>query len=393
MRIHRNLAFSVGEIIRAVFNEKRVLDRVLSASFRANPKWGKRDRAFIAETVFEVVRWRRALEFVAQSDKIEALCAAQWIRMGFEVPEWWTHSGADADIIHNLEAELQTQPRAVRASIPDWIDILGIEELGDRWTNELTALNQRAKVYLRVNTLRTSRIEVIKWLNKYDIAAKEVSELPDALVLSGGQKLPKSLREDGRVEIQDAGSQMIAPILAAKPGDTVIDTCAGAGGKSLHLAAIMQNKGRIIAMDTAPTKLLELERRSKRAHTYSCIETHIIDQKTAANYKEVADRILIDAPCSGLGTLKRQPDLKWRLEPSSLKSVRATQLKCLNYYSKMLKPGGCLVYATCSLLPSENRANIRLFLRGGGFELNEELTISPAKTGYDGFYAATLTKK
>ena len=393
MRIHRNLAYAAREIIKSVFDEKKVLDRVLSASFRANPKWGKRDRAFIAETVFEVIRWRRALGFVAQSEKIEALCAAQWIRMGFAVPEWWTHSGANADIIHTLEVELKTQPRAVRASIPDWIDTLGIEELGDSWTDEITALNQRAKIYLRVNTLKTSRAEVIKWLNKYNIIAKKVSKLPDALVLSGGQKLPKSLCEDGRVEIQDAGSQMIAPLLAAQPGETIIDTCAGAGGKSLHFAAIMQNKGRIIAMDTAPKKLLELERRSRRAHPISCIETHIIDAETVTNYKEVADRILIDAPCSGLGTLKRQPDLKWRLEPNSIKRVCATQMKCLNSYSAMLKPGGCLVYATCSVLPSENRRNIERLLGNRRFELNKEYTISPAKTGYDGFYAAVLTKK
>ena len=144
--------------------------------------------------------------------------------MGFAVPEWWTHSGANPDIIYTLEVELKTQPRAVRASIPDWIDTLGIEELGDSWTDEITALNQRAKIYLRVNTLKTSRAEVIKWLNKYNIIAKKVSKLPDALVLSGGQKLPKSLCEDGRVEIQDAGSQMIAPLLAAQPGETIIDT-------------------------------------------------------------------------------------------------------------------------------------------------------------------------
>jgi 16S rRNA (cytosine967-C5)-methyltransferase len=393
MRIHRNLAYASGEIIRAVFDEKKVLDRVLSTSFRANPKWGKRDRAFIAETVFEVVRWRRALGFVAQCEKIEALCAAQWIRMGFEVPEWWVHDGADGDTIRSLESNLEEQARAVRASIPDWIDTLGEEELGDKWNEELSALNQRAEIYLRVNTLKTSRSDAILWLNKYGVIAKEVPELPDALVLLTGQKLPKSLREDGRVEIQDAGSQMIAPLLGAQHGETVIDACAGAGGKALHLAALMQNKGQIIAMDIAPKKLLELERRSKRSHPYPCIETHIIDPKTVVNYKETADRILIDAPCSGMGTLKRQPDLKWRLTPDSIKSARAIQYECLDAYSEMLKSGGCLVYATCSVLPSENRGNIDRLLQQGKFELSQECTLSPAKNGYDGFYAAVLMKK
>ena len=393
MRIHRNLAYASGEIIRAVFDDKKVLDRVLSNSFRANPKWGKRDRAFIAETVFEVVRWRRALGFVAQCEKIEALCAAQWIRMGFEVPKWWVHDGADGDTIRSLESNLEEQARAVRASIPDWIDTLGQEELGDKWTDELSALNQRAEIYLRINTLKTSRSDAILWLNKYGLIANEVPELPDALVLLNGQKLPKSLREDGRVEIQDAGSQMIAPLLGAQPGETVIDACAGAGGKALHLAALMQNKGQIIAMDIAPKKLFELERRSKRSHPYPCIETHIIDPKTVVNYKETADRILIDAPCSGMGTLKRQPDLKWRLTPDSIKSARAIQYECLDAYSVMLKPGGCLVYATCSVLPSENRGNIDRLLEQSKFELSQECTLSPAKTGYDGFYAAVLMKK
>ena len=393
MRIHRNLAYAAGEIIRAVFDDKKVLDRVLSTSFRANPKWGKRDRAFIAETVFEVVRWRRALGFLAQCEKIEALCAAQWIRMGFEVPEWWVHDGADGDTIRSLESKLEEQARSVRASIPDWIDRLGQEELGDKWTDELSALNQRAEVYLRVNTLKTSRPEAILWLNKYGVIANEVPELPDALVLLNGQKLPKSLREDGRVEIQDAGSQMIAPLLGAQPGETVIDACAGAGGKALHLAALMQNKGQIIAMDIEPKKLVELDRRSKRSHPYPCIKTHIIDGKTIVNYKEAADRILIDAPCSGMGTLKRQPDLKWRLVPDSIKSARAIQYECLNSYSEMLKSGGCLVYATCSVLPSENRGNINRILQQGRFELSQECTLSPAKTGYDGFYAAVLMKK
>jgi 16S rRNA (cytosine967-C5)-methyltransferase len=392
MKMHRILAVAASEIINAVFSEQKVLDRELAKTFESHPKWGKRDRSFIAETVFEVVRWRRALSFLTGSEETNALCAAQWLRMGFELPEWWIYAGADVDTIKARESELAQQHRAVRESIPDWLDALGAEELGDAWDGELAALNQRTCVYLRVNTLKSTRAEALAWLASYNIVANEVPGLPNALSLNPGKNLAKSLRLDGRVEIQDAGSQMIAPLLAPQPGECIIDTCAGAGGKSLHLAALMQNQGRIIGMDIVPRKLKELERRAKRAHPKPCIETKLISPKVLAGLAGVADRVLIDAPCSGLGTLKRQPDLKWRLKPAQLDRVRTIQAELLDAYSALLKPGGRLVFATCSVLPSENRANVDRLLSAGGFSLLEECTVSPAATGYDGFYAAALVK-
>lgn len=392
MRMHRILAYAATDIINSALLEHKVLDHCLAKAFEANPKWGKRDRSFIAETCFEVVRWRRALSFIADNEDCEALCTAQWIRMGYELPEWWTYQGASADEMTSREAALPTQARAIRESIPDWLDALGTEELGDHWDAELAALNQRTCVYLRVNTLKTTRQGAIDWLASHNIVANAVPELPDALALLPGKTLHKKLKLDGRVEIQDAGSQMIAPLLAPQAGECIIDTCAGAGGKSLHLAALMHNQGRIIAMDIIPRKLRELERRAQRAHPQPCIETHQIQPQTTAQYNEVADRLLIDAPCSGLGTLKRQPDLKWRLKPDTIDKVRATQAELLNAYTAMLKPGGRLVFATCSVLPSENHANIAPLIDQGRFRLEEACTVSPAATGYDGFYAAALTK-
>ena len=392
MRMHRILAVAAADIIRAVFDQHKVLDHSVAKAFEANRKWGKRDRSFIAETVFEVVRWRRALSFLAQSDATEALCAAQWIRMGYELPVWWDHPGASSEIIQARESDLAAQPRAIRESIPDWLDALGAEALGDAWDDELRELNQRAGVYLRVNTLKSSRAEVIAWLANHRIEARAVPDLPDALALPPGKTLPKSLRMDGRVEIQDAGSQLIAPLLDAQPGDCIIDSCAGAGGKSLHLAALMHNQGRLIAMDIVPQKLRELKRRAQRAHPSPCIETQLIDANTVAAHTGRADRLLIDAPCSGLGTLKRQPDLKWRLSPKRIEKMQAIQVQCLDAYSAMLKPGGRLVYATCSILPAENRAQVERLLCQGGFELIQECRVSPATSGYDGFYAAALQK-
>jgi 16S rRNA (cytosine967-C5)-methyltransferase len=392
MKMHRILAEAASDIAKSVFREHKVLDHELAAAFEANPKWGKRDRSFIAETVFEVARWRRALSFLVDSEETTALCAAQWVRMGYEIPDWWAYNGKTAEEMRAREAELAAQPRAVRESIPDWLDALGAAELGAAWDAELTALNQRAPVFLRVNTLRTTRADAIAWLAGFQITATEVPGLPDALVLAPGKSLPKSLRLDGRVEIQDAGSQMIAPLVDPQPGERVIDACSGAGGKSLHLAALMKADGRVFCMDIDPKKLAELERRAKRANANKCVKAKEITATTTTDFAEVADRLLIDAPCSGLGTLKRQPDLKWRLKPAAIDRLRGIQAELLESYPAMLKPGGRLVYATCSILPSENRAAIDKLLGKGGFTLLAESPVSPAATGFDGFYAAALVK-
>jgi len=392
MKMHRILAEAASEIAKAVFREHKVLDHELATAFEENPKWGKRDRGFIAETVFEVVRWRRALSFLADSEETNALCAAQWVRMGYELPDWWRYKGNAADQIQAREADLSSQPRAVRESIPDWLDQLGVAELGESWDLEIAALNRRAPVFLRVNTLRGTRAKAIEWLAEAGIAAEEVPGLPDALVLAPGKSLPKTMRLDGRVEIQDAGSQMIAPLVAPQPGERIIDACSGAGGKSLHLAALMENQGRVFAMDVDAKKLAELERRAKRANANKCISTKQITTTSATDFAGIGDRLLIDAPCSGLGTLRRQPDLKWRLKPAALERVRAIQAELLDGYTTMLKPGGRLVYATCSILPSENRAAVDRLLERGDFQFVEEHPVSPAATGYDGFYAAALVK-
>ncbi len=392
MKMHRILAEAASTIAKSVFREHQVLDHELATAFEENPKWGKRDRSFIAETVFEVARWRRALSFLVDSEETTALCAAQWVRMGYELPDWWAYNGKPAEEMRARETELADQSRAVRESIPDWLDALGVAELGASWDAELTALNQRASVFLRVNTLRTTRQEAIAWLASFHIVATEVPNLPDALVLAPGKALPKTLRFDGRVEIQDAGSQMISPLVDPQPGERIIDACSGAGGKSLHLAALMNNEGRVFGMDIDTKKLAELERRAKRAGAAKCVKSKEITASTAADFADVADRLLIDAPCSGLGTLKRQPDLKWRLKPAQLDRLRGIQAELLEKYTAMLRPGGRLVYATCSILPSENRAAIDRLLAKGHFTLLEECPVSPAATGYDGFYAAALIK-
>jgi 16S rRNA (cytosine967-C5)-methyltransferase len=390
MRVHRLLAEACAGILREVFEEGRVLDRALDEAFRANPKWGKRDRGFIAETVFEAVRWRRALGFVAGGESPEALCAAQWSRGGLEVPDWWHWEGCGREEMAAREAELAAQPRAVRESVPDWLDAMGEAELGAAWSDELAALNRRARVFLRVNPLLGTVAEAISWLAAEGVAVSPVEGAPDALELPEGKTLPKALAQDGRVEIQDAGSQQIAPLLEVEPGMRVVDTCAGAGGKTLHLAGIMANRGEILALDTAERKLVELKKRVGRAGARN-VRIEPWQSDTLRRRSGWADRVLIDAPCSGLGTLRRQPDLKWRITPESLERTRQVQAGLLDRYRHLLKPGGKLVYATCSVLPSENGGQLRAWLeRCGARRIEAERVVSPAVDGWDGFYAARV---
>jgi 16S rRNA (cytosine967-C5)-methyltransferase len=332
------------------------------------------------------------LAFVADSQAVPALFAAQWIRMGLEVPEWWTWRGADTAGMLAREADLATQPPAVRESVPDWLDLLGREELGEAtWERELSALNRRAPVVLRVNRLRCSREEAQARLAAEGVTASPVAGAPDALALEVGRTVPAKLLDQGWLEIQDAGSQQVATLLDVGPGMRVIDACAGAGGKTLHLAALMDNRGEIRAFDLSDGKLAEVKRRVARGMV-SNVRTERLQPDATVRHDRWADRLLLDVPCSGLGTLRRQPDLKWRLTLRQLDEVRATQRRILLSYPAMLKPGGRLVYSTCSILPSENSRQTANLLECGGFSLATELAISPAATGWDGFYAAALVK-
>lgn len=392
MKLHRVLAEGCVAVLDAVLGDRLVLDHVLDEAFSANPKWGKRDRSFIAETVFEVVRWRRALAHVVNHESLPALCAAQWQRMGIEIPEWWKWQGLPVAEMAAREASLSEQPRAVRESIPDWLDELGVRELGERWDAEIAALNQRAPITLRVNTLMGNLQETAKWLAGEGVETRPVPGVDTALEVTKG-RIGKPLLATGRIEIQDAGSQRITPVLDLKPGLQVIDACAGAGGKTLHAAALMENHGEIIALDVKIRKLEELERRARRA-SVTIIRSSVLDANTVKELTGWADRVLIDAPCSGLGTLRRQPDLKWRLTEASLEKTRRLQRRLLDQYPAMVGAEGSFVYATCSILPSENEGQIaQLLEKDSRWEVLESVVISPAGDGSDGLYAARLSRK
>lgn len=323
--------------------------------------------------------------------------AAWAVLRGYPIPDWTQLQGTPERKIKGRFDEL-SKKRVIKESIPDWMDTLCVKELGeDLWSKEIKAQNEQAKVILRVNTLKTTKEKLRAILMDLNIETEFLKDQPDALVLKERANvfLTEAFKE-GLFEVQDASSQLVAPLLDVQPGMRVVDTCAGAGGKTLHLASIMQNKGQLIALDLYESKLNQLKLRARRNGVHN-IETRVIENsKTIKKLHGTADRVLIDAPCSGLGVLKRNPDSKWKLQPEFIDNIRKVQAEVLENYSKIVKPGGKLVYATCSILPSENQEQIQKFLateNGQNFTLIKDYKILAHQTGFDGFYMALLEKK
>ncbi|MCA4894628.1 MAG: RsmB/NOP family class I SAM-dependent RNA methyltransferase [Cytophagales bacterium] len=396
MKLYRNLCEAVVNGLELIFTEKKYADKVIEKILKSNPKWGARDRRFIAETIYDIVRWYRLfIELTgADEDDYWKLLAVWCLWNKVDFPDWEELKGLNRKkILENYE-QLKAN-RKIRESIPDWLDELGVKELGTKWEKEIAALNEEAKVVLRVNTIKISREELQKQLEELEnILTDAPLDFPDALLLEERQNIfTRQQFKDGLFEVQDGGSQLIAPFLQVKPGMRVIDACAGAGGKTLHLAALMQNKGRIIALDTEEWKLDELKKRGRRAGVAN-VETRLIESsKTIKRLENSADRLLLDVPCSGLGVLKRNPDAKWKMSLDFIEQVKELQQRILADYSSMVKTGGEMVYSTCSLFPSENEKQVETFLKNQPqhFELLEQKTVLPS-AGFDGFFMARLKK-
>ena len=391
MKIYPNLLHAVADGLAETF-DGRYADRVVADLLKRDRRWGSRDRAFIAESVYEVVRWRRLLGHLAGRPEPEFLLAAHWWRRYGEVLD---APGFPILYPTDLEAGAASAnaQRAVRESIPDWLDLLGAEELGAAWPETLSALNQPAEVYLRTNTLKTTRAALLAALRGEGVEAEADERSPEAIRVTRRRNLwsTASFRE-GQYEVQDIGSQRIAHALEVEPGMTVVDACAGAGGKTLHLAALMRNRGRLIALDTDERKLRELKRRARRAGLQNVEVRAITSSKVVKRLGAQADRVLLDVPCSGLGVLRRNPDAKWKLQPGFLAEVKTWQAEILGRYSRMVGPDGKLVYATCSILPSESEAQVEAFATaGGGWAEEASERLSPVD-GYDGFYFARLAR-
>jgi 16S rRNA (cytosine967-C5)-methyltransferase len=406
MKLPQHLVAQIIRSLSDIFVERRYADKAVEFAFKGHPKWGSRDRRLFAEAIYEIVRWYRWYWYLAglpdaehtqresiSDGRLWHVWAAYWIMQGNDLP--FFDEVVDVRRGAIIERSKAQPPPAIRASFPDWLDERGASELGSSWPAVRAALNEPAEVFLRVNTLKTDRRSLKARLAQEGITSDIIEEIPTVLVLKQRANvfaLPSF--KEGLFEVQDASSQKVAPFLQVEPGMRVIDACAGGGGKTLHLAALMRNKGRILALDVHEWKLAELRKRAARAGVDIAEVRPVESSKTIKRLTNEADRVLLDVPCSGLGVLRRNPDAKWKLSAAEIDRLIVQQQDILARYSAMVKPGGKLVYATCSILPSENEQQVQRFLAAheNEWSLEEELKLSPAETGHDGFYAARLSR-
>lgn len=393
-----NTVAGVIEALETSFGMNIYADKVVDRLLKRNKKWGSRDRAFVAEHTYEIVRnWRLLWWILDQEPELKRktlwkLVGVYFLWRGVELPDW---PKFDTIRDFDIQARLNELPEdiGIVESFPEWMNARMSEELGDDWRQIAHALNEEARVYLRVNHIKSTEEDVIHALKEAGIKAQPVPDQPGALFIEGRPRLNRiEAFQEGWFEVQDAGSQTIAPYVGVEPGMRVIDACSGAGGKALHMADLMKGKGEIICMDIEERKLSELEKRAERAGI-DFISTHpITDRKFTQRFYEWADRLLLDVPCSGTGVIKRDPDTKWKLQPEHLERTMEIQEEILDRYTDMLKPGGEVVYATCSILKSENEDQVSKFLvNRSGFELIEDKRVHPSSYS-DGFYMARIRK-
>jgi 16S rRNA (cytosine967-C5)-methyltransferase len=378
-----------------VFQEKLHADKAIRTVFLQHKDWRDGLRAWFADITYDIIRWKRLL--VAHTGRpinrkiIEAFFQLNGIGMNKR-----QDNNTVTEVIQELKANQIS--RADFLSIPDWLDEVGFQEMGEDWQKEISAMNVPAVQAIRCNTLKIDRKSLAHTLKSEGVSTTLLQqEYPNALVIDKKQNIFRTESfNNGLFEVQDPSSQKVAEYLDPKPGMRVIDACAGSGGKSLHIACLMKNKGKILSMDTAEWKLATASKRAKRAGA-SIIETrHIKGTKTIKRLKFSADRLLLDVPCSGLGVLRRNPDIKWSLQPEHLDELRKTQAYILNFYSQMLKPGGLMTYVSCSILPSENEDQISAFLNsetGSNFQLENIVNLRPSQSPYDGFFIACFKRK
>ncbi|MEZ4918278.1 MAG: class I SAM-dependent methyltransferase [Saprospiraceae bacterium] len=394
------LVQTVVNALHSIFVEGRYADKVIEYTLKNSPKAGSSDRSFIAETTYEVVRYFRLYSELlgkkpTQTDDFWQLVGIHFILKNKDLPQWEELRTLNAEQIRAKYDAIKDQ-LAIRESIPDWLNDMCAAELGEQWGKTMNFLNRPAHVVLRTNTLKTDTATLLKELREEGIDAKQVGKSNSVLLLKRKNAFRTVAFKKGMFEVQDYSSQLVAPFLAPEPGMRVVDACAGAGGKTLHLAALMESKGQLLALDTLEWKLQELKLRARRAGVSNIQIRTIENSKTIKRLHNSADRLLLDVPCSGLGVLRRNPDSKWKLSPEMIDSLKETQAKILDDYSKIVKPGGKMVYATCSILPSENEKQVERFLAtefGKEFTLEEEKKILPQDDGFDGFYMARLVRK
>ncbi len=426
-RLPAGLMFHTAMVLGEVLTFAHPADAVVSRYFRENRTLGHNDRGFIAETVFLVLRRLRSLDAACQADGGGAtprrlILAALLRHRGMSTRELSEALGsgltkAEAEWLPTLKAakgEAEV-PAAVRRDWPDWLNARLAAQLGESEADALAAaLNRAAPLDLRVNTLKAERDAVLERLRADGIAAEPTPLSPLGIRLADKPALQRHpLFIDGSVEVQDEGSQLLGFLVAPKRGEMVMDLCAGAGGKTLMLGAQMKSLGRLYACDVSEKRLANLKPRLARSGL-SNVHPIRIDNERDVKLSRLAgklDRVLVDAPCSGLGTLRRNPDLKWRQGEGDVAELAAKQGAILAAAAKLVKPGGRLVYATCSLLAAENNEVADAFLAAHpgfvsvsaaevlarqGIDIagaGERLELLPQRHGTDGFFAAVFERR
>ncbi len=404
------------EALGLLLELERPADATLSAFFRNYPNFGARDRSFIAEAVYGVLRRLRSLQVLAEPSTPRRLLLAWLARHGgrnlreFEA----LLDKADLEWLRGVKgAKLDAQSEAVQLDLPDWLYDVLAPQYGAHLPVLMESLNCAAPLDLRVNPLKATRDAVLAQFNSEGIAAAMTPISPLGLRLQGKPALQKHpLFLDGSVEVQDEGSQLLGLLLAPKRGEMVCDFCAGAGGKTLLLGALMRNSGRLYAFDTSEKRLGRMKPRLVRSGLQN-VQALLIAHERDAKVKRLAgkfDRVLVDAPCSGLGTLRRNPDLKWRQTPQSVAELTQIQANILAAAARLVKTGGRLVYATCSLLVAENEDIVAAFLAAHAdfhllpagevlaaqhieLQMGDYLRLDTARHGADGFFAAVMERK
>lgn len=405
----RHAERALAEILRFA----RPADQALSAYFRRNPELGPRERALVAEASFAVLRRRRSLAAVAGSEQPSVLVVAALGRvLGFSARA--LESIADPAWVARLRsADGEAWPDAVRADLPDWLwERLAREHGREEAMRVAQGLLNPAPLDLRVNLARISREEAAQRLAVDGLEARLTPYSPAGLRMAGKPAINRHpLFKDGLVEVQDEGSQLLAWLVGPRRGEMVADYCAGAGGKTLALGMLMRGTGRIYAMDVSDKRLAALRPRAARAGLSNLHPVALAgdNDPRARRLAGKLDRVLVDAPCSGFGTLRRNPDLKWRHDARAVAELAEKQRRILEAAARLVKPGGRLVYATCSILQEENEAVADAFqtvhpgfhplscgalLSAQRIELDtgERLRLWPHRHSTDGFFAAAFER-
>jgi len=416
------------ELLDEVLSTDRPADGVMSAYFRARRFFGAKDRRAVSDQVWRVLRHRARLSFALGSKAPSARMLVMGNLVRGENKSVDSVAGLFSGAKHGprplssdekylldvLTKETGAEaPRAAALECPDWLLEKFDAAFGDDADKEIAALGEEAALDLRVNVLKSTRDDVLSFLKREGLDAQPTPLSPlgvrlPARIALGAHEGFKS----GLFEVQDEASQICAQLVNAKPGDAVIDLCAGAGGKTLAIAAAMNNKGRIVACDVSVGRLERSKLRLRRAGIHNATLRILEDgDKWLKRQAGSFDRVLVDAPCSGTGAWRRNPDARWHITPADLANLTATQNELLDRAAPLAKPGGRLIYATCSLLPEENTARVEAFLgRNDKFravpvaevwaEISDSpcpaagpfLTLSPARNGTDGFFVAILER-